>query len=235
LIAILALDGLEYEYVKEFNCKNLMQVEYGKTDISEFTEPRTIVIWSSFLAGKNLEERILSFGKENLWKFKLKVEESFFSKSRKWKAIDVPGFTYKLKNHEKERKVLKDFFDKKIGIEDYDKVIFENHRENKKEFFNALKKDFEIVMGYFVLADAIGHLSFGIKSKMRLIYYELDEIAKKVSKKAKKLLIISDHGMKAIGRFGDHTKNGFYSVNQVIGFKNPKITEFYNLIKKWLT
>ncbi len=53
MIVILGIDGLEYEYVKKFNVKNLMQESFGKTNISEFSEPRTMVLWSSFLTGKN--------------------------------------------------------------------------------------------------------------------------------------------------------------------------------------
>ena len=37
---ILAIDALEYELVKKFECKSLMQDFYGKTNIEEFTEPR---------------------------------------------------------------------------------------------------------------------------------------------------------------------------------------------------
>ena len=232
MIVILALDGLEYEYVKEFNCKNLMQKSYGKTDISEFSEPRTVVIWSSFLSGKNLEKKILALGK-NFWKFKLKPEETFLSKFKKWKVIDMPGFNYKQKNHEKERKLMKAVLENKASIEEYDKIAFQNHLENKKEFFESLEKDFEIIVGYFALADVIGHLSFGIKPKMKIIYKELDNIAKEVRKKADKILVISDHGMKAIGRYGDHSNYGFWSFNFEINLKKPKITDFRKIIESF--
>lgn len=228
---ILGLDGLEYEYVKEFNCKNLMQTSFGKTDISEFSEPRTVVLWSSFLTGKNLEKRILALGKE-FWKFKLKTEETFFAKFKKWKAIDVPGFTYKYEKHQKEKELLKGFFDGNVSIKEYDKLAFENHKENKEEFFEELNKEYEIIMGYFALADVIGHLSFGIKLKMKVIYKELDEIAKEVREIGEKILVVSDHGMKAVGRFGDHAKSGFYSFNYDVKLRNPKITELYDEIKK---
>jgi len=231
-MVILAFDGLEYEYVKEFNCRSLMQESFGKTDISEFTEPRTVVIWSSFLAGKNLEKKILSLGKENLWKFELKPEETFFSKFKKWKAIDVPGFSYKKENHERERKALKDFFNEKISVEEYDEIVFENHKENKEEFFDLIDEDYQIIMAYFNLADAIGHLSFGIKPKMKLIYKELEDITTRTKKKAEKILVISDHGMKAVGRFGDHSNYGFWSLNFKIDLKTPKITEMRNLIEE---
>jgi hypothetical protein len=228
MIVILGLDGLEYEYVKEFNCKNLMQKCYGKTDISEFSEPRTVVIWSSFLTGRNTEKEAL----KDLWNFRVKPEETFFSKFQKWHAIDVPGFTFVRERHEKERAALKAFFDKKISVEEYDAIAFENHKLAKQEFLEALEQDFEILMAYFGIADVIGHLSFGIKPKMKIIYEELDEIARLASKKASKLLIISDHGMKAIGRFGDHSNYGFWSFSETINLQTPKVTEFRQLIEK---
>lgn len=231
MIVVLGLDGLEYEYVKEFNCKNLMQKSFGKTDISEFNEPRTVVLWSSFLAGKNLEKRILALGKE-FWKFKLSPRETFFKKFKRWKAIDVPGFTYKYEKHQKEKELLKGFFDGNVSIKEYDRLAFENHKENKEEFFEELAKEYEILMGYFALADVIGHLSFGLKSKMKLIYQELDEIAEGAKRASDFVLIIADHGMKAIGRYGDHTKYGFYSLNEKFDLSQPKITDFFNFIKK---
>ncbi len=226
MILILAYDGLEYNYVGEFNLKGLMQKDFGKTDISEFSEPRTMVLWSSFLAGKNLEKRILKL--KNIWKFKLKPKETFFKHFKKWKAIDVPGLTHKEEEHELERKLLKMYFEENLSIKEYDKIVFEHHKENKEEFFKSLEEDYEIIMAYFPLADLIGHLSFGLKSKMRLVYKELESIAKKVEADFK--LIISDHGMKAVGRYGDHSNYGFWSTNKKLGTKNPKITDFATLI-----
>lgn len=227
MIVILGLDGLEYEYVEEFKCKHLMQKCYGKTDISEFSEPRTVVLWSSFLTGRNMEEQAL----KDLWNFSVRVEETFFFNFKSWHAIDVPGFSYIKERHEKEREMLKAFFDGKVGVEEYDEIAFENHAFVKQKFFETLEKEFEILMGYFALADVIGHLSFGIKSKMKLIYQELDEIAKVAREKADKLLIISDHGMRAIGRFGDHSNYGFWSFSEKIDLENPKLTEFRKIIE----
>jgi len=228
MIVILGLDALEYEYVRKFNCKNLMQLCYGKTNISEFEEPRTVVLWGSFLTGRNVEKEALSKG---LWNFRLKPTDTFFPSFKKWVAIDVPAFTYKQEAHKKEREAMKKFFNQKISIQEYDEIVMKNHKENKEEFFSALEKDYDIVMGYFALADVIGHLSFGIVSKMKLIYQELDEIAMKAREKADKLLIISDHGMKAIGRFGDHSNYGFWSTSWSSKLEHPKITEFRKTIE----
>ena len=68
---------------------------------------------------------------------------------------------------------------------------------------------------------------------MKVIYKELDEIAGKVREKAERVLIISDHGMKAIGRFGDHSEYGFWSTNFEVNLDKPKITEFRKLIESF--
>ncbi|MBN2478079.1 alkaline phosphatase family protein [Candidatus Micrarchaeota archaeon] len=229
MIVIVGIDGLEYDYVKEFNLPNLMQRNHGTTDLSEFEEPRTMVIWSSFMAGKNLEKEILS--RKNLWEFRLKPEETFFSKFNKHIAIDVPGYTQDMEQHNKERQAMKDYFvDKKISVEEYDELVLRHHEKIKDRFFESLEKDYDIVMGYFGAADVIGHLSFGIKSKMKIIYKEMDEIVRKTSEKADKMIVISDHGMKAVGRFGDHSDHGFWSVNFDIKLEKPKPTEFYKIL-----
>ena len=224
---ILALDALDQNLVQDFKCKNLMQKEYGQTDISDFKEARTIVLWASFLTGKNMEARIPL---KTQWEFKLDTEETFIKFFNSPKAIDVPSFSFKQENHAEERKLLKKYFDDKATIEEYDTIVWKFHEENKKEFFDSIDK-FDLVMGYFNLADAIGHLSFGISEKMRATYYELDKLAKEVKDLDDFILVISDHGMKAIGRYGDHTKNGYYSANRKLGLNLPKITDFYNLMR----
>ena len=171
--------------------------------------------------------------KENLWEFKLAAEQTFFLRFKKWKAIDVPGFTYLNEKHKKQREKLKGFFDKKVTIDEYDRVAFGNYKDNKNEFFNSLKKKNEIVMGYFDLADAIGHLSFGMRSKMKIIYEELDDLVKQVKRKIKgETLILSDHGMKSIGRFGDHANYGFWSCHLKCRLRNPRITELFDIFIK---
>ena len=229
MIVIVGIDGLEYDYVKEFQFPNLMQKNYGTTDLSEFEEPRTMVIWSSFLSGKNQEKRILS--EKEMWKFRLGVEETFFSKFNKHIAIDVPGYTQDMEQHKKERQAMKDFFADKISVEDYDKIVFEHHNRIKEKFSESLEQDYDIVMGYFNAADVIGHLSFGVKPKMKVIYKEMDDIVRRTAEKAGMLLVISDHGMKAIGRFGDHSTHGFWSLNNAAELGKPRPMDFYEIIK----
>ena len=227
MIVILGIDALEYKYVKAFECKNLMQNYYGKTDLSDYSDARTMVLWSSFLSGKNQEKRILSM--KNFWEFRLKESETFFSHFSKYSAIDVPGFTQEFSQHEKEREMMKKYFDGNLTIEEYDREVLEYHKKIKERFFEELEKDYDIVMAYFNAADVIGHLSFGIPFKMKIIYKEMDEIAKRASSYGK-MLVFSDHGMKAVGRYGDHSMHGFWSLPFDASLDNPKPTDFYEII-----
>lgn len=230
-IIVLAIDALEYELVKKFNCRNLMQERFGKTDISEFSEPRTIVLWGSFLSEKNIEKEILKLGKEKMWSFKVKKEESFLKEFDKIKIIDLPAFSYDLKQHELERKLLKEFFSVENGEEikeRYNKAAFKHHEKVKMEFLSALEGDYELVIGYFSIIDVIGHLNFGNEVVMKNIYKDLNNIAK-TAKNRGKLLIVSDHGMKAIGGYGDHNNYGFWSFSRELN--RPKITYFGSIIK----
>jgi len=82
------------------------------------------------------------------------------------------------------------------------------------------------VLGYFGIADVIGHLNFSNRTMMRHIYRDLDELA---SERNGKMIILSDHGMKQVGSFGDHSGYGFWSANfRDLG--KPKITEFRRLL-----
>lgn len=203
----MALDALDLNLVKKFDCKTLMQSECGQTDISDFNLERTVVLWASFLVGKNMEARIPL---KTQWNFRLSTQETFLKFFETFKTIDVPAFSFK-RDHAQERRHLKEYFDNKSTIEEYDAAVWKIHQQNKKEFLNSLGK-FDIVMGYFNLADAIGHLSFGISEKMKKVYLELEALAKKIENAnlLDWVLVISDHGMKATGRYGDHTKKGFF-------------------------
>jgi len=215
MIIILGLDGLDYSCVRAFNCRNLMQCSCGRTDLSGFNEIKTIVLWSSFLAEMNMQDEISRQG--SLWEFSLLASRTFFSRFNKWKTLDVPGFSYEGQQHQQERQKLKDFFEKKGSIEEYDRILFNHYQKNKAIFLRMLDEDCDIQMGYFALADAIGHLSFGVTSKMRIVYQELDDFAAVVAGKGNgRLLILSDHGMEAVGRFGDHSRNGFWSSSAAI-------------------
>ena len=229
---ILAIDALEYTLVEEFNCSNLKQKFYGKTDIKEFSEPRTMVLWSSFMTGKNMEKEILANGDKEMWNTRLDLKDTFFGDFKNPKIIDLPGFSYVKEQHYQERVMLKNYFDAKTDEEKnkikiaYNNLVFEHHRKIKQEFSSALKGKHDFLLGYFSVADVIGHLNFGNRTMMRMIYKDLDEIAGTIDES---FIVLSDHGMEKVGVFGDHSNYGFWSTD----FKdlgNPKITDFKEII-----
>jgi len=232
MIVVLAIDALEYDLVEAFGCDNLKQKFYGKTDISEFSEPRTMVLWNSFMTGENREKEVLEFGDREMWNIKLDIKDTFFARFENPKILDLPGFNYDKEQHELERGMLKEFFTA-VGDEEkaeirkkYNSHAFEHHRRIKKEFADALSGDYDFVLGYFSAADVIGHLNFGNRALMKMIYRDMDEIAAGIDDT---LIVLSDHGMERIGMFGDHSDHGFWST----GFKdlgNPRITDFAGII-----
>lgn len=233
MLIILAIDALEYEKVEEFKCNNLKQEFYGKTNIKEFSQPRTMVLWSSFITGKNKESEVLQDGNKEMWNKTWPINQTFFSKFKNPLILDLPGFSYNLKAHEKSRKLLKEFFttkDKEIQDkikQEYIYEAFQHHKQIKQQFQEALTKDHDLILAYFSIIDVIGHLDFGNTAQMQALYKEIDELAKNL--KQHSLIILSDHGMKPIGIFGDHSEYGFWSTN-FKDLKTPKITDFFNLI-----
>lgn len=238
-LIVLAIDALEYEKVHEFNTVNLRQTHHGKTDITEFSAPRTMVLWSSFITGTNKEKDVLADGNKEMWGKQWPKAETFLSRFKNPCVIDLPGYSYDQTVHAKSRKLLADYFTtddaavKEAIRKEYNADAFEHHKRVKKNFLEAMesgKHDF--ILGYFSIIDVIGHLNFGNKLLMTMLYKEFDELAGTLTKKANKLLILSDHGMKAIGQYGDHSEYGFWSTHwEELG--TPKITDFYDHITRW--
>src|SRR3989338_6208916 len=138
MIAVLAVDALEYNLVEEFDCKNLKQEFCGKTDISEFSQPRTMVLWSSFITGKNKEKEVLAEGNKEMWDKKWPVKETFFSNFKNPFVLDLPGYSYDTNVHGQSRKLLKNFFETEDEVEKekirqkYNKDAFEHHKKVKE-------------------------------------------------------------------------------------------------------
>lgn len=235
MIVVLAIDALEYELVERFNCAHLKQRYYGKTDISEFSEPRTMVLWSSFMTGENKEEEVLALGDAEMWSVHWDIEDTFFSWFDDPVVIDLPGFSYDLEQHARERELMKAFFEhegeeREAIRREYNASALSHHRKIREEFERALSEEHDFVLGYFSAADVIGHLNFANRPLMRMIYRDLDEIASRVHHP---MIVLSDHGMEQVGPFGDHSSYGFWSTD----FKDlgrPRITEFRDVIREMM-
>jgi len=196
MIVVLALDGLEINKVEEYDCKNLKQAYYGKSDISDFPQTRTMILWSSFLTGRNCTQEILDRGDHAMWDTRWGKEETWLRYFKNPVVLDLPGYTYDKEFHDRSRNMLKQFFEvenpeeKEKIKKEYNKDTFDHHKKMKELYFQKIEEDTDIVIAYFHIADVIGHLNFGNNTLMRMIYQDLDEIAAKTKEKASKLIII---------------------------------------------
>ena len=238
MITVYAIDALEHKLVEEWGCMNLKQTEYGKTDITEFSEPRTMVLWSSFMTGENKEKEVLGEGNEEMWNIKWPREETFFKNFDDPQILDLPGYNYDLEVHEESRQLLKKFFEsegeeKNSVRKQYNQDAFNHHRKIKQEFINALESQSDLVVGYFSLADVIGHLNFGNATMMKMIYQDLDELAAYASERSEHMLVLSDHGMYDLGGgFGDHSGYGYWSTSWKSRLEDPEITDFGEILSE---
>ena len=222
---ILAFDALDIYPVRRYDCKSLQQLRYGQVNVSEYKILRTVALWASFLTGDKIDEQI-PFDKEIQWLFQLMPEQTFLHLFHTYKTIDVPSFSFKQHNHAKERKLMREAFADKASVDDFDTTVWRHHDENKRELFQSLGQ-YDLVMGYFDLVDAVGHLSYVVSRKMKEVYRELDSIAKEVrSSFDDVVLIVSDHGMRSVGRYGEHYGYGFFSTNYRSQLHLPRITDF---------
>ena len=184
------------------------------------------------MTGKNLEAEILTKGNKEMWNTRSETKRTFFSGFRNPAIIDLPGYTYDFEQHEKERTLLREFFEEQNNSEkerireSYNRLAFDHHKKIRKEFTAALKGNHDLVLGYFSVADVIGHLNFGNGVLMKMIYRDFDEIAKTIKPP---FIVVSDHGMKPIGIFGDHSEYGFWSSGSV-NLGTPRITDFPKIV-----
>jgi hypothetical protein len=232
MITVVAIDALEHVMVEEFDLPHLKQSHYGRTDITEFGQPRTMVLWSSFMTGENKEKDVLANGDKEMWDKKWPIEETFFSRFERPIVLDLPGFSYDKTVHDRSRELLKAYFDeeeeeRKGEIrKEYNTDAFEHHKIIRERFIASMEEEPDFLLGYFSLADVVGHLNFGNRTMMKMIYQEFDEI---VSLVEGKVIVLSDHGMKPIGYFGDHSEHGFWSTNfRDLG--SPRIVDFAQII-----
>lgn len=136
---------------------------------------------------------------------------------RRTRWIDALG------NDEKERKIL-DSFRKK-------------HDARVRDLFEVLQKKEEYSLFFFYdnWLDIAGHMEMGRKLRIMNKYLEVNSVVGKVKKRLDLegediLYVVSDHGMKLLGRRGDHSNYGFFSSSTGETIQKPY--ELYHIIKK---
>lgn len=284
-VFILALDGLEYNLVEEFDLKGIKQREYGKVDISMFKELATPIIWASFITGlppqkhglgirvwnnlvieklrelsiKMKLDRIKGKGKvltslgfkrsifEDRGAFYERIVEEFRHRNLRTlfdvipsaKALSVPPYQKWISRETSF--LMKEALENEKRIEAFENHVWDIFECKRKEYKKAIREDeWNLFMVHFMFMDLLGHIYAGNLTKMFGIYAQAEQLVEEVKKIVGKktfLLVVSDHGMKPIGKgmYGDHSDHGFYSSSVKLSLVNPKITDFFPLIITRLT
>lgn len=113
-------------------------------------------------------------------------------------------------------------------------LAWKTFEENKEKVLHALTQDWSLFMVHFFVLDPLQHLFWNDNESVDKAYAKLDETVKLIEEKLMNvehlLLIVSDHGHKR----GMHTPYGFCSCNKKLKLKNPKITDFAEVIRSQL-
>lgn len=118
---------------------------------------------------------------------------------------------------------------------EFETKVWKVFKRRRKECLHRFEEGgWKVFMAYFNFTDYFGHLFRGNLAKMSKVYSVAEKLVRDLKSKINSdqtlFLVISDHGMKPVGRYGDHSNYGFYSVNEQLGLQNPKITDFFQII-----
>jgi len=243
-IFILGLDGLEYNFVREWNLRNLKQQEYGKilVPIDKSKEvPLTPQVWAAFLTGKYIPS--LYFVHPLTTEMLLKMQ-SFLRFLRKFIRISLGlGKKIKIKAPNKFPNLKeKTFIDLTKSIEinapyySYDGAVFNILNQfylgklTLKECIEAMRALYEMRKEQILLElEKIRDVDV-VFAYMHFFYADLDNYVSVLKSRVEVslFLIISDHGFDLETK--NHSMHGFYSSNVPLNPKPQRITDFYDLI-----
>jgi len=110
------------------------------------------------------------------------------------------------------------------------------YERDKKELFDALKKDYDLIFWYTSFLDKISHFYIVKKRKLMNIYLDLNTMVKKIREGMGPddvLYIISDHGMVAVEgslKAGDHSDHAYFSSSTGETIQKPQ--ELFDIVTK---
>ncbi|MFQ6085325.1 MAG: alkaline phosphatase family protein [Candidatus Bathyarchaeia archaeon] len=152
-------------------------------------------------------------------------------------AINVPTYNEEPVVHENKRLFLESIGNGDL-VGELEDSVWEVYQKRRDLCFRLIDGPWDLFMVYFHgVTDLLGHLYRAKLAKMWEIYAEMDSFVQELRERIGDdalLMIVSDHGMKVLGGFGDHTNYGFYSLNQKLCLDHPKICDFAGIIRQKL-
>jgi hypothetical protein len=148
-------------------------------------------------------------------------------------AISIPAYNEDPVNHvvrRKEAEALRSG-SRKLTKET-EELVWRVFQEKREEVLRKLMEDWNLFMVHFYVLDPLQHLFWYDSERIMRAYEEADVTVKSIQDRMPDdclMLIVSDHGH----RKGMHTPYGFYSCNEKLKLKNPKITDFAEVIRSY--
>jgi len=133
----------------------------------------------------------------------------------------------------------------KISVYKMKRQLFKAQEKYERDVFESLDDDWNLFACYFPLLDFVQHILYFDKNVVEKTYEIMDSFVKKIKDFLSKddiILIVSDHGSvnviedkSLIGDFGhpSHSNWGYYSINRKMNLKNPRIIDFFNIIRNF--
>jgi len=212
-----------------------------KSNFIELARKITIKLGLGKIRGKRKILQAFGMGqlnKEGLFRqgseyFRKKNIETIFDLAKS-KAYNVPTW-----NWQERRNLLEEYFTNNLkGQEWIDVGMQFLHEDFEKAESIIAKNDWELFMHYVEVIDLAGHTFGGNLEIQKLFYKEVDKLVAKLQKSIGDeclFLIVSDHGMRPAGKFGEHSNRAFWSSNLLIDPPPQNITDWFLIIKNYLT
>ena len=256
-VLLLALDGLDLDTAKNFNCVELLQNQYCLMDVpidSVLKVPSSPTVWASFLAGKLVEKHFgskklrflskvrsyipisLSIAKKMTKSprtFPSKLEyDTLFSKIENSKAINVPY----INNDNEHLKISFMLTHEDFSLDDVIDAALDLFMKQSSDIEKEIKSSIgnNFVFAYLGFPDTIQHLCFS--SRMHIIrdfYFSLNSMVHNIRRVVENdcyFFIMSDHGFNY--EEGTHSLHGFFSSNKKLTSCPQSIYELHDILKK---
>ncbi len=173
----------------------------------------------------------ISGGYKRTYKKSDLAKETLFEKIENSKALNVPSYSENSWIDMWAAIILK-----KHGVNSVLRHANAEFNYRKKELFDSLENDYNLLMAHFHYIDTIQDLFHkfnteqGGKEKIKEAYKETSELAGEIRQNAKfdTVIFMSDHGLP---EGNEHNKNAFYSCNhELFPDTTPHITDFHDKI-----
>lgn len=181
-------------------------------------------------------KRLISPGIIGIWGFNARKEKTIFDLFERPKIIEFITYTVHITS-ENRKPIRMYFLLKELDDDNFEEYVWGIRFDRVvSELFKSLTNEgYDLIAVYLNELDYIGHVFRGDLQIMERNYRKFDEVVGRVKEIFDgTILIFSDHGMKQLGRFGDHlhVDHGFYSCNRNLNLNNPKPEDFYHIVKE---